>query len=321
MLRAIFCFLAVFCPALSLLFGAEGFRLPENQDGIVCSGAEQAADTDADKPLTAVLSWDAENGGLNIGWSATRSGSEKELKIFFAKGEKYASRLGDPIATFSIPKHAKGDSGTFHLDGTQLTTAIPSSEITRILVCTKKKVIAALPDVQIIVGSKVYKEYIHPETYDAVKNGLRAAGIGEVHLTSGWRKPEDQARAMFGNLARGDVRKSIQSQYDLYADPGDEVISVFEAEAQKREFVLKTIENDAAEIQKRMTERIVLLTESGRRVSRHCVTEEAYLQQNIIDLGRKPFTKKNIPLFREAMKDRTSKILDEPENGCFHLEF
>ncbi|MGP5501286.1 hypothetical protein [Psychrobacter faecalis] len=94
-------------------------------------------------------------------------------------------------------------------------------------------------------------------------------GMKTIYITSTLRTPEEQARAMYNNIANGRVIR--------YAAPGAEVTRICQNGIKKGLGKTKTINN--------MVSKILEYDKKGVRVSKHCVSFETYAKKNIIDLG------------------------------------
>lgn len=92
----------------------------------------------------------------------------------------------------------------------------------------------------------------------------KEANMNRLFITSTIRSPRAQAEAMYIKATR-------------YAGPGEAVKQV------KADCIAKGLGKEAT-IQK-MVEKIVEFQNKGQRVSKHCVSEEQYRKNNIIDLG------------------------------------
>lgn len=90
-----------------------------------------------------------------------------------------------------------------------------------------------------------------------------------IYITSTLRTPEEQASAMYNNIAGG---KRIS-----YRTPGEIVIQVCEKGIRMKLGREKTIKN--------MVSKILEYDKKGERVSKHCVSFDTYAKKNIIDLG------------------------------------
>ena len=97
-----------------------------------------------------------------------------------------------------------------------------------------------------------------------------SAGIERLMITSTIRTPRSQAEAMYNNIASG--------RYIRYRKAGQEVTNLCKRMIDKKEPREKIINSMVSLIDK--------LSESGERVSRHCVSAEVYAKCNIVDVAR-----------------------------------
>lgn len=97
-----------------------------------------------------------------------------------------------------------------------------------------------------------------------------SAGIEKLMVTSTIRTPRSQAEAMYNNIASG--------RYIRYRKAGQEVTNLCKRMIDNKESREKTIDAMVSLIDK--------LSESGERVSRHCVSAEVYAKCNIVDVAR-----------------------------------
>jgi len=112
-------------------------------------------------------------------------------------------------------------------------------------------------------------ELISQKTKDIITKAGAASDNPSLTITSGIRSPQRQAQAMYNNLNSGvNIR---------YAAAGQEVIKVFNDNR-------RTLSQEA--IVQLMTNKINELSEKGKRVSLHCVSEAEYKKLNIIDVSR-----------------------------------
>lgn len=94
-------------------------------------------------------------------------------------------------------------------------------------------------------------------------------GMKTIYITSTLRTPEEQASAMYNNIAAGKVIR--------YAPPGAEVTRICQSGIKKGLGKNQTLKN--------MVSKILEYDEKGQRVSKHCVSFDTYAKKNIIDLG------------------------------------
>jgi hypothetical protein len=126
-----------------------------------------------------------------------------------------------------------------------------------------------------------------------IKDTLDKAGIPSITVTSTYRTPEQQARAMYDNI----VNQGVETQFKLYGPAGDEVI---------KEYVFhRNAGEGMTDILKAMARKIRTLGPSN--VSAHCTADpEKQVTFDILP-GSIPKDKKNI--FETAMKGITGKFL------------
>lgn len=96
-----------------------------------------------------------------------------------------------------------------------------------------------------------------------------SVNIKHITMTSTIRYPHQQADAMYTNLSNG---KRLS-----YAAPGMAVTEVYD-ECQK-------LKLDKSKTIQKMTDKIDLLSQLGKRVSKHCVSIEEYNKLNIVDIA------------------------------------
>ncbi|WP_227678398.1 glycoside hydrolase family 73 protein [Psychrobacter vallis] len=94
-------------------------------------------------------------------------------------------------------------------------------------------------------------------------------GMKTIYITSTLRTPEEQASAMYNNIAAGKVIG--------YAPPGAEVTRICQSGIKKGLGKSQTLKN--------MVSKILEYDKKGQRVSKHCVSFDTYAKKNIIDLG------------------------------------
>ncbi len=120
---------------------------------------------------------------------------------------------------------------------------------------------------------------------------------GTIRITSTARTPEQQAQVMLDNIKK----HGLQSQLDLYANPGDKVCLVYDP---------KKSDNQNLEAM------IAKIYELGpTTVSHHCVDPT---QLNTLDISKNGLS--NINCFLDALKKAGIFYIDEPQNNCIHIE-
>lgn len=141
----------------------------------------------------------------------------------------------------------------------------------------------------------------------------KEANMNRLFITSTIRSPRAQAEAMY--------LKATQ-----YAGPGEAVKKV------KADCIAKGLGKEET-IQK-MVDKIIEFQKKGQRVSKHCVSEEQYRKNNIIDLGTNSngfgtgntlnsVGKKFKAVCQKALKDGIISgfiSADVPGEGAMHIE-
>ncbi len=120
---------------------------------------------------------------------------------------------------------------------------------------------------------------------------------GNIHITSVARTPEEQAKAMLNNIKKN----GVQSQLKIYRLPGQKVILTYNKnlsdEANLRNMIAKILE------------------EGPTKVSKHCAD---FSVLNVFDVSRRDLS--NVLLLIKALKAVGIDYIDEPQNGCVHIE-
>lgn len=132
-------------------------------------------------------------------------------------------------------------------------------------------------------------------TLNAISLAAENSNNPNVIITSTLRPPIRQARAMYDNIKSGLIIS--------YATPGRIVTKLCKDMIEDKK--------PADEIIAAMTSKIEELSETGQRVSRHCVSETEYCKLNIVDVS---VQKHNMPnprdFVNELLKDtKVSKII------------
>jgi hypothetical protein len=135
-------------------------------------------------------------------------------------------------------------------------------------------------------------------------------------ITSTWRSPQDQARAMCDNLYNG---KRIR-----YAWAGQCIVDIFDANSKKMA---------RSQVENLMVAKIIELSKKGYRVSKHCVSKEEYDRCNIFDIA--PSSMPNPRDFVKAMLEshkvikvitpfssnyNDERVLIDAQEPAIHLE-
>lgn len=256
------------------------------------------------------LAWNNTAGGMNLTWEVLDRPLDADvtIEVYFANGTGYDNRLGTTVFTHVVPAGtAVGAGGPVHVPGTDLDD--DPAGTTHLIAVSSPNMVGSLRDVEIVYGANADATAVSARMIDIVKDGLRAAGASRGRITSTARTPADQARAMFQNC----LNAGPASQLALYGPPGDAVVRVYinETAGMTRAQIIA----DAARIQGAMEAEIN--AQGPERVSRHCGDPAV---RTVIDVSYNSFNATNRPLFEASVTPRVSRILDEPNNNCIHLE-
>ncbi len=115
-------------------------------------------------------------------------------------------------------------------------------------------------------SEKIVSEY----SIQVIKMALKESGMQQAVITSTIRTPQEQASTMLKN-----AKKNLKKQYQLYGSAGDKVLEVYEKNKAKSDEKILAL----------MVAKIEELAKQNKRVSKHCVPEETYKKNNIIDIG------------------------------------
>jgi peptidoglycan hydrolase-like protein with peptidoglycan-binding domain len=148
--------------------------------------------------------------------------------------------------------------------------------------------------------------YVTAYALQLVRDLLDDAEIKSAMITSGYRRPSDQARIMYDNI----VKTGVRAQLDLYGDNGDLVIQVYKANQEKsRADVIALLEKEIGRI-------------GPGNVSKHMQPDHDTIDVSPISLG----DRQRQDRFEEALKaakkaGRISHFI-LPGNGepAFHVE-
>ncbi|MGV3344958.1 LysM peptidoglycan-binding domain-containing protein [Enterobacteriaceae bacterium LUAb1] len=127
----------------------------------------------------------------------------------------------------------------------------------------------------IVFSRDVRNDLVSAKTLNIIKKILKKVSVHKVLITSTFRTPARQAKAMYGNM----IKHGIESQLAYYKSNGKAVIlagvDAGGIAPDKRDSVLAA-----------MTRKINEINNSGNEVSRHCVDEDMYKKRNVIDIGK-----------------------------------
>ncbi|HEX6088289.1 MAG TPA: dockerin type I repeat-containing protein [Thermoanaerobaculia bacterium] len=256
------------------------------------------------------LAWNNTQGGLRLTWEVLDRALENDvtIEVYFATGTTHGSQHGTRLFTHVVPAGTQpGQGGPVNIPGADLDD--DPAGTTHIIAFSSPTMVGSVADVTIAYGANADAAAVSDRMIDIVKDGLRAAGATTGRITSTARSPRDQARAMFNNC----VNNGAASQLALYAAAGDAVIRVYIARTQG--LTTAQIRQQAGAIQAAMEAEIV--AQGPENVSRHCGDPAV---RTVIDVGYSSFNATNRPLFQDAVSGRVSRLIDEPNNSCLHLE-
>jgi len=205
-------------------------------------------DEDTNKPLSGLTYW---TQSTKYGKNASTTGSDG------TRGRTHDSDVGVSIAVLVNENGKEVKKGTIiatsDKNGTAYVYKAKKPEIPNVEVKFKTKRTNVVTEKSKNILCELASQY----------------GMKTIYITSTLRTPEEQARAMYNNIANGRVIR--------YAAPGAEVTRICQNGIKKGLGKTKTINN--------MVSKILEYDKKGIRVSKHCVSFETYAKKNIIDLG------------------------------------
>jgi hypothetical protein len=139
---------------------------------------------------------------------------------------------------------------------------------------------------------------------------LDTVGLKSALVTSTVRTPEEQAHAMYENLAGAGQGKGVDAQRKLYKGPGNLVIDVY--------VNLLSIGQTPEWIQTEMAREITKV--GPQNVSHHCVGDAAKL--SVFDVAPSSIPEDQRDDFCAAVSLNASidKFLKPPEDPAYHIE-
>lgn len=162
------------------------------------------------------------------------------------------------------------------------------------------------------------KNIVNSFTISLLERAAQNSSNKKIIITSTIRTSQQQAEAMYNNKSIGkDIR---------YAESGKKVIEIYNLGVKNGDSKEKIISD--------MKNKIEELTKEGKKVSKHCVSEETYAKNNIIDISYKRGIKNPRDFIRELAKDSSvtrvihplnnvvinDKISYDPSEGAIHIE-
>lgn len=179
-----------------------------------------------------------------------------------------------------------------------------------------RPIIPEISGVSVVFNDVVEKwrqEIVSQKTKNILATLAKEAGMSRIAITSTIRTPRAQAEAMYIKAT-------------AYAAPGEAVKKV------KSQCIAQGLNKE--ETIKKMVEKIIEYQNKGQRVSKHCVSDEDYKKNNIIDLGMNSngFGHGNTlnslgKKFKSVCEDALAKGIisgfisaDKPGEGAMHIE-
>jgi len=143
------------------------------------------------------------------------------------------------------------------------------------------------------------KNIVNSFTISLLERAAQNSSNKKIIITSTIRTPQEQAEAMYNNESTG---KHIR-----YAESGKKVIEIYNLGVKKGDSKEKIISD--------MKNKIEELAKEGKRVSKHCVSEEIYAKNNIIDISYKRGIKNPRDFIKELAKDNSVTKIIHPLNN------
>ena len=205
-------------------------------------------DEDTNQPLSGLTYW---TQSTKYGKNASTTGSDG------TRGRTHDSDVGVSIGVLVNENGKEVKKGTIVANSDKNGTAY---------VYKAKK--PKIPNIEVKFKTQ-RTDVVTEKSKNILRELASQYGMKTIYITSTLRTPEEQASAMYSNIASGKVIR--------YAAPGAEVTRICQSGIKKGLGRNKTIKN--------MVSRILEYDKKGMRVSKHCVSFETYAKKNIIDLG------------------------------------
>jgi len=253
------------------------------------------------------LAWNSQQGGLSLTWEVIERPLTQNttIDVHFSNGSHYGNRLGTSVFSHTLPAGTQpGRGGPVRIDGLQLRNA--PNETTHLIASSSPSQVGSVPDVSIAYGAHADRTTVDDRLVNIIKEGQRVNGVRNATISSTLRTPTDQARVMFNNIRN----TGVQAQLNLYAAPGRAVIQVYVN--QTTGMTPAEINANAMAIRGAMEAEIN--NQGPSRVSNHCGDPATMSVVDVMygNLGA---------LFVNDVTPRVTRFLNEPQNGCYHLEF
>jgi hypothetical protein len=174
---------------------------------------------------------------------------------------------------------------------------------------------------QVTFSSSTNSSVVSDHAIDVLGKIAANAGETSIMITSTIRTPQSQARAMYTNVEN----TSWDKQRARYGYTGQAVLNAGEKaqKAAKEENPDISREKLQVIVLEAMEEEILSQSEKGNRTSNHLVSAEQYAKLNVIDIGYSSLSDKSAfidAVDKAESSGLISRYLDEPENGCVHIE-
>ena len=140
---------------------------------------------------------------------------------------------------------------------------------------------------------------VKPDTLEILNTAADKAGIERIFINSTLRTPAEQAYAMYVNISSGRIIR--------YKEPGQKVTQLCLDMLNKK--------CPKSEILEAMAKLIADLADKGQRVSRHCVSDEAYEKNQIIDVSRSILHDKAVKFIKALKEDERVDRIIQPISG------
>ena len=140
---------------------------------------------------------------------------------------------------------------------------------------------------------------VKADTLEILNTAADKAGIERIFINSTLRTPAEQAYAMYVNISSGRIIR--------YKEPGQKVTQLCLDMLNKK--------CPKSEILEAMAKLIADLAEKDQRVSRHCVSNEMYETNQIIDVSRSILHDKAVKFIKALKEDERVDRIIQPISG------
>lgn len=140
---------------------------------------------------------------------------------------------------------------------------------------------------------------VKSDTLEILNTAADKADIERIYINSTLRTPAEQAYAMYVNISAGRLVR--------YKEAGQKVSQLC--------IDMLNRKRPKAEILEAMTNLIIELAEKDQRVSRHCVSNETYEKQQILDVSRSILHDKAVKFIKALKEDKRVTRIIQPVSG------